>query len=404
MNQSDLLNTFAAADATEEPGLVEQIPTMEPAQGPADIALRVDMVDLLPDQLVPGWQFLQTYPLMAAFLVVCTGYLLGKLFQYLNHRLLGRMASLSKSHLDDHLVRMLNAPIMHTMMLLSLVLAVHLLNLPETLDMITIRLLMTILVLSWARALLSSTPLILAELKNNRNRFPLFQPRSVPLIQMGINLLLFGLLVYLCFSLWGIDATAWLASAGIIGIAVGFAAKDTLANLISGVSIIADKPYKIGDYIVLDTGERGVVTSLGIRSTRLLTRDDLEISIPNAVIGTAKITNESGGPWLKQRIRVPVGVAYGSETEKVVTILEGIAKSNADIVENPEARVRMRGFGDNALNFELLGWIEKPELRGLVRHNILLEIDRRFREEGIKIPFPQREIHIQKNESGSDDN
>ena len=109
----------------------------------------------------------------------------------------------------------------------------------------------------------------------------------------------------------------------------------TLANLISGVSIVADAPYKIGDYIVLDTGERGIVTGLGIRSTRLLTRDDVEISIPNAVIGNAKITNESGGPWVLHRIRIPVGVAYGSDTELVVKLLEQVASDNSAKTTSP---------------------------------------------------------------------
>jgi len=221
-----------------------------------------------------------------------------------------------------------------------------------------------------------------------------FQPRTVPLFEMGIKLFLLGVLAYLVFVIWGIDATAWVASAGIIGIAVGFAAKDTLSNLISGVSIIADAPYKIGDYIVLDTGERGIVTSLGIRSTRLLTRDDVEISVPNAVIGGAKITNESGGPWVKQRIRVPVGVAYGSDTEKVVRIMEEIADANDGVVDQPAPRVRMRGFGDSSLNFELLAWIGAPEQRGLVMHQLLMEIDRQFREQGVEIPFPQRDLHV----------
>ena len=226
------------------------------------------------------------------------------------------------------------------------------------------------------------------------DRFQVFQPRTVPLIEMGFKLFMLGIFAYLFMAIWGIDGTAWLASAGVIGIAVGFAAKDTLANLISGVSIVADAPYKIGDYIVLDTGERGIVTNLGIRSTRLLTRDDVEVSIPNAVIGNAKITNESGGPWIKHRIRVPIGVAYGSNTEEVVGILEQIARDCPGINDSPAPRVRMRAFGDSSLDFELLGWINHPELRGRVKHDILMEIDRRFREEGVVIPFPQADIHI----------
>jgi small-conductance mechanosensitive channel len=195
-------------------------------------------------------------------------------------------------------------------------------------------------------------------------------------------------------GLWNIDGTAWLASAGVAGIAIGFAARDTLANLISGVSIIADAPYKLGDYIVLDTGERGVVTELGMRSTRLLTRDDVEISIPNAVMGNAKITNESGGPAVEHRIRVPIGVAYGTDPEKVLQVLEGILSDEDMVLDLPAPRVRMRAFAASSVDFELLGWIKYPEQRGLATHRILLTINRRFKEEGITIPFPQQDVHI----------
>ena len=184
---------------------------------------------------------------------------------------------------------------------------------------------------------------------------------------------------------------------------MGFGARDTLANLISGVSIVADAPYKLGDFIVLDTGERGLVTRLGMRSTRLLTRDDVEVSIPNAVIGNAKITNESGGPWIKQRIRVPVGVAYGSDTARVVEILEEVAANNDYMVLNPAPRVRMRAFGESSLDFELMGWIDLPEQRGLVKHQLMMEIDRMFREEDIQIPFPQRDVHVRSGQPANED-
>ncbi len=340
-------------------------------------------------------------PLLFAILLVLLGYASGKLLRYLINDLLGRIAALTASKLDDHLIRLLEAPIMQTTVTLSLVASVFILNFSEPTELLLVRLLSTLLLFLWGKAWFTATPVILAELEANRERFHVFQPRTVPLFEIGIKLLLMGLFAYLFFVIWSINATAWVASAGIIGIAVGFAAKDTLSNLISGVSIIADAPYKIGDYIVLDTGERGIVTSLGIRSTRLLTRDDVEISIPNAVIGNAKITNESGGPWVKQRIRVPVGVAYGSDTEQVVRVLEEIAQSLPGIGEQPAARVRMRSFGDSALNFEVLGWIAAPEKRGQVVHQLLLEIDRRFREEGIQIPFPQRDVHMYNSEPSS---
>ena len=127
----------------------------------------------------------------------------------------------------------------------------------HALDQFLVRALFTLLLFLWGRAWFRATTLAVSALSKESSRFTVFQPRTRPLIDMGVKIFLFTLLVWAFMGLWNIDGTAWLASAGVAGIAIGFAARDTLANLISGVSIIADAPYKLGDYIVLDTGERG---------------------------------------------------------------------------------------------------------------------------------------------------
>ena len=127
----------------------------------------------------------------------------------------------------------------------------------------------------------------------------LFQQRMVPLFDNVGKLIIFLACAYFLFKSWGWDVTGWLASAGVIGIVVGLAAKDTLSNFFSGVFIMADAPYKENDYIILDSGERGYVSNIGLRSTRIMTRDDIEITIPNSVIANSKIVNESGGPYEK---------------------------------------------------------------------------------------------------------
>ena len=238
------------------------------------------------------------------------------------------------------------------------------------------------------------TRIVLELIAINRHRFEVVQERTIPVFSMAAKILLVGLGAYIFMLIWGINPTAWLASAGVIGIAVGFAAKDTLANLFSGISIVADAPYQIGDFIVLDTGERGEVTFLGMRSTRLLTRDDVEVTIPNAVIANAKIINESGGPFVKHRIRVPVGVAYGSDVDEVCSVLENVANSHPKVVKTPVPRVRMRAFGASSLDFELLAWIDHPQFRGLIRHDLLMSIYKALKENSIEIPFPQTDIHV----------
>jgi len=331
---------------------------------------------------------------MFAVVLVALGYGLGRLLKSVIHYLLDRFRKSNKSEIDYQIAHYLTSPVLQTTVTFSLVLALATLDFPGAIEHLLIKICITALLLFWGRAWFRATKVILQALEADRDRFQLFQPRTIPLYEMGIKLLLAGLFIYLFFLVWGIDATAWVASAGIIGIAIGFASRDTLANLISGVSIVADAPYKIGDYIVLDTGERGVVSNLGIRSTRLVTRDDVEVSIPNAVIGTAKIVNESGGPYVRHRIRIPIGVAYDSDIDKAVETLEGLAADNEKVVDQPPARVRIRGFGDSAINLELLCWIRQPAERGIVIHQLNYALIKRFREEQIEIPFPQQDLHV----------
>jgi len=395
-NVEGVIDPAQSSTATEL-GVVVEEPAVPDGASVADLEqlpLDIDIGIYLPDFMRESWYFLVDHKALLMLVILLLSFTIGKALKLLIEKFIGRLAKNAESELENQIIQYLAAPIMQTAITVGLVIIVLSLEFSAFVQQICIRVLLTLLILFWGRAWFKATSVILIALESHRDKFHAFQPRTVPLFEMGIKLSLLGLFVYLFFSIWGIDATAWVASAGIIGIAVGFAAKDTLANLISGVSIVADAPYKIGDYIVLDTGERGIVTHLGIRSTRLLTRDDVEISIPNAVIGAAKITNESGGPWVKQRIRVPVGVAYGSDTDKVVRILEEIANENATVLDNPAPRVRMRAFGHSSLDFEMLGWIATPEQRGLVIHELLLEIDRRFRLEGIEIAFPQSDIHI----------
>jgi small-conductance mechanosensitive channel len=194
-------------------------------------------------------------------------------------------------------------------------------------------------------------------------------------------------------SVWNISVTPLLASAGIAGVAVALAAKDTLSNFFGGISVFVDRPYKVGDYIVLDNGERGEVVEIGIRSTRIKTRDDVLVTVPNSIIANTKIINESA-PIPNYRVRVPVGVAYGSDIDLVEDVLLAVARDNEHILDEPSPRVRFRAFGDSALHFELLCWAKEPALRGIAIHEMNCSVYKSFAKNGIVIPFPQRDVHV----------
>jgi MscS family membrane protein len=208
-----------------------------------------------------------------------------------------------------------------------------------------------------------------------------------------ISFIIIFILFFNAAEHFGIPVNAVFASAGIAGFAVAMAAKDTLSNLFGGVAIFMDRPFKPGDYIVLDDNERGEVVQIGLRSTRIQTRDDVRITIPNSIITNTKIVNQSS-PQPMFRVRVKIGVAYGSDIKQVETILVEQVRSNTLAAQNPEPRVRFREFGDSSLNFELLCWAKRPHDRGRLMHILNTGIYNAFAEAGIEIPFPQRDVHL----------
>ncbi|MCP4472776.1 MAG: mechanosensitive ion channel family protein [Gammaproteobacteria bacterium] len=331
---------------------------------------------------------------MQAAVAVIGSLVLAWIFDHIICATLKKLTSRTRFQFGDYIIEHVHKPIHVTLILIGLALAVDLLKLDEFFDEILLSLLLSIGYVIWTVFLIRATRALLAAIAANEERLGIVNPQTLPLFQ---NMALIGILVlsiYVIFTAWDVDMTAWLASAGIIGIAVGFAAKDTLANLFSGVFIMADAPYKIGDFVVLDTGERGEITHIGIRSTRLMTRDDVEVTVPNSVMGNTKIINESGGPHEKYRIRVAVGVAYGSDIDKVREILMDIALTADDVCEDPEPRVRFRTFGASSLDFELLCWIDQPVLRGRVLDSINCKVYKRFIEEAIEIPYSKHDLYI----------
>jgi small-conductance mechanosensitive channel len=194
------------------------------------------------------------------------------------------------------------------------------------------------------------------------------------------------------FSVWEVSLTPLLASAGLVGAVVALAAGDALSNVFSGISIFLDRTYQLGDYINLESGERGEVVEIGIRSTQLQTRDDLLIIIPNSVIARSKIVNESA-PVPLFRIRLPMTVAYGTDLEAAEAVLTRVAGEQPLVLATPEPRVRYRAFGEAGVQLELLCWCRDPATRGIAVHDLVKAIYRAFAAEGIRLALPQQQVY-----------
>ncbi|MBT8093119.1 MAG: mechanosensitive ion channel family protein [Gammaproteobacteria bacterium] len=346
----------------------------------------ITLIQQLAESIGPNL-YLQAAIIAALFIIV------GKIADWIISGILGRLARRSSNDFDDQFIRLVHRPIFLSFVLIGLGLATRRIGLPESAEFVTLGALKTIAIFVWYQAIAGLMDLAI-RVAGRKQDVKLVQTGMLSLVHNTLKVLAVAITGYFLFLAWKVDVTAWLASAGILGLALSFAAKDTLSNLFSGVSIMMDAPYKTGDFIILDTGERGVVTDIGLRSTRLLTRDDIEITIPNGIIGNSKIVNEAGGPSEHHRIRTAVGVSYGSDIDHVIATLENVAVENPDILENPAPRVRFRRFGDSSLDFELLGWIAMPIDRGRVTHELHCAVYKAFLANNIEIPFPQRDLHV----------
>lgn len=208
-----------------------------------------------------------------------------------------------------------------------------------------------------------------------------------------------GLLVI--FQTVGIDLTTLNVLAGAVGLGIGFGLQNIANNFISGLILLIERPIKVGDRIEVDD-VNGDVIAIGARSTTIKTNDSIAIIVPNSKFISENVINWSfGGDII--RFKIPVGVAYDSDIDLVTDLLIQIAKDNEHVADDPPPSVRLTDLEASSLKFELRAWSsEKLHRPGLFKSTLYYEIVRRFRENGIEMPFPQRDLHIRSSKVGFD--
>jgi small-conductance mechanosensitive channel len=196
----------------------------------------------------------------------------------------------------------------------------------------------------------------------------------------------------LALAALGLTLTNITILGGAIGVGIGFGLQAIVNNFASGIILLFERPIRVGDMIQL-VDLPCTVKKIGLRSTVVASRDDADIVIPNSDLITNQVTN-----WTlserRMRLRIPVGVAYGSDVPLVMRILKEIAEGNLSVLSNPASSVLFLGFGDSSLNFELRVWIKDFLDRFRIQSELIQAIDSRFRSEGVEIPFPQRDLHL----------
>lgn len=328
-------------------------------------------------------------PIVGAVVIAVTTIIAAKMVQLLGRRVEAQSSRWSKLGIRLQLLQIVRSRLWITVLLLGILIEVKWLNPAAHIDFLLTAPTKTALAIIWGIILVRILGLVSSGLSS---RYP--EESELFLMTQNIGMAFIGILGGLTImAIWDVNLTPLLASAGIAGIIIGLAAKDTLGNFFGGISLSLDRPFKRGDYIVLNSGERGRVVDIGLRSTRIVTRDDVLITIPNSVIVSTKIINESA-PSGKMRARLKVAVSDRSDLEQVNEVLLKLARANSLVLAEPQPRVRLRAFGDSSLEFELLCWIADPKDKGRLIHQLNSAVLKEFKAAGISFPTPQRDVIV----------
>ncbi|HEY9630282.1 MAG TPA: mechanosensitive ion channel domain-containing protein [Coleofasciculaceae cyanobacterium] len=204
------------------------------------------------------------------------------------------------------------------------------------------------------------------------------------------GLISIGTLIVL--QIWGLDISSLTILASALGVGIGFGLQDIAKNFGSGLVLILERPIQIGDFVEIGSF-KGTVERIGGRSTEIRTLDHVSIIVPNSRFLSEEVINWNHHNPVS-RIHIPVGVAYSTDPQAVRTALLEAAQSHAEVLQNPSPQVFFTGFGESALNFDLLVWITKPSRQFILKSDLYFRIFDLLQERQIEIPFPQRDLHL----------
>jgi potassium efflux system protein len=221
-------------------------------------------------------------------------------------------------------------------------------------------------------------------------------------LDLGLQYTLLRLVHYVIIALgvlyglkigFSVDLTSIAVILGFLSVGIGFGLQYVASDIASGFILLFERPARIGDWVKLEDGIEGRVDKISMRSTVIVTNENMAVIMPNSKLVQNKFVNYSYGSQLV-RLNIPVGVAYSSDLEKVSEALLEAARSVKEVLSEPAPKVHFAEFGDSSLNFQIRLWIDEPRDHARVRSAVNFAIDRSFRKYDIEIPFPQRDLHL----------
>lgn len=329
---------------------------------------------------------LTTSPLTIYALVIASGIGLAFIVRLLLDYLERRFNQLETQSLNLIIIRAIKAPLYLTILFLTLVVLIFFLDLSPYTQQLCNQLILTILLFIWFGAALNTTgQIVQAATVRFERKYHANVVDTAPFLSSILKTLFFIFSLYLFFLIWHLDLTPLIAFMSIIGAALSFAARDTIGNIISGVSIFVSRPFKVKDYIIINEDLSGQIYEIGLQQTKLVTPENNIVIIPNTQLVTKPLTNIN---TLKTNTRHPISfsVPAGADLPAVYKILNRAASANKWLAPGTKPLIHLKDFTPTQANLEIIVYLEKPAYQNKVTHQILTQSNQDLVKAGIIIP------------------
>ncbi len=329
--------------------------------------------------------------IILSFASLILSILFAKLIIFILENHVKRIASKTKTDIDDKIISALKTPLYISLIVAGATASLNLL-IAEYAEFINLAAkILLILVSFWFLSRVASILTFLA-LKTNIKR-DLLNEQTVKNLSKILKLTVLAIGIMFALGEAGIEITPLLASAGILSLAVAFAAQETLSNIISGASLAVSKPFRIGDAVMIDN-EYGIVEDMTLRHTIIRIWDNRRVIIPNSILSKEKIINYSiGDPSMV--VKVEVGISYESDIDKAMKIMKDCAKKHKDFIPDSEPVVRVIELGDSSVNLRLTCKAKDKPTAFAMACDLRKKIKEEFDKKGIEIPYPRRYVIIE---------
>jgi MscS family membrane protein len=336
--------------------------------------------------------------ILIALLIISFFWMLAGLVSALLNKWGTRLARFTETDLDDRILQRIVPHVSRLLAMLGFYLAIRSLPLHEKLVMVVTGLLFIVLVVFIFNLIYQALDELLkwyVEGRQDASGSAVMSRQMVPVAEKIVSLFLMGTALIVILKHFNYDIFSLVTALGIGSLAIGMAAKDTLAHMISGFTLMLDRPFRIGDRIQLAGGQVGDVLDIGLRSTKIKTLDNQQLIIPNSDLCNTILTNQAF-PDPRAKGRINVGVAYGSDVELVKGLLVATALEVEAVLRDPAPEAFFVAFGESALSMSLFFWVDEYANLFAINDKINTRIIQRFRENNIEIPYPTRTVIMEK--------